>query len=340
MKQLYFLSQVLFISLTVNAQPILQHNCFYEPGDWVLAYDVATENMHDGPDGANQIWDFTDLHTLGNSEIWGGSIIHPGDISDFPFFGMANVAMALPNGSVRYWSNQEAGLVSLGQGGDNEVIQMHNGATWFEYPFEFGSISSDESSGTLFSMCRDWALDQLVECEGVGYGTLILPNGTYENVLKIRRTTLTTRYNANLDMERHYTVLEHIWMSPEQRGPLLYQRSWSSDACPGSNEGAEMFYTIPQQVTHVETQTGNISLGVFPNPARQLVSVNIRSSEVTNGKLWISDMLGQHIYALPENLSIHSNFSTQLDLGNLRAGLYLIHFQTNKETLSQRIMVL
>ncbi len=340
MKRLLFLAQAAFISLTINAQPILQHNNFYEPGDWVLAYDASTDNMHDGPDGADQLWDFSNLHTLGNSEIWGGNILHPGDVSDFPFFGMANVAMILPNGSVRYWSDNQAGLIALGQGGDNEVIQMHNGSTWFEYPFGFGSISSDESSGTLFSMCRDWWLDQSVESEGVGHGALMLPGGTFEDVLKIRRTTLTTRYNAELDLERHYTVLEHIWMTPNHRGPLLYQRSWSSDACPGSNEGAEMFYTVPQHVTHVESNTGDITLGVFPNPARQMVQVNIRSTDIKSGNLWISDMLGQHIFSLPENLEVHSNFSTQLDLGSLRAGLYLIHFQTNEQTISQRIMVL
>lgn len=341
MKQIFIIPLVVLLNVAVLAQPTLTSESFYSPGDFVLAYDVSTENLNDGSDGANQTWDFSHLETIQESSRWGGSVVDPASIDDFDFYAEANVAMVLNNGTIRYWNRNDDQLNAIGQGGDHDLLHLNNPNVLLEFPFTMGSAFSDEASGTLYSTCRTYDWQSTSETQAVAYGTLVLPSGTFENVLKVRRISFTSKTETEHGFEKENNIVEHYWFQPGTAGPLFYMRSWSNNGCPGSNEGMEAFYTV-----HDNFSTGtddlhhdSMSMNIFPNPASGKTHLSIRTEKDVVGQIWISDMLGQNVLKVNERANINKNHLCNIDLSGLQPGLYVLNLRTDGVHKSQKLIV-
>lgn len=341
MKQLSLTSICILTFVSVWAQPILTSESFYIPGDVVTAYDVATQNLNDGSDGDNQTWDFSELQTLQESSSWGGSVVDPSTLNDFDFYSGANIAMMMNDGVIRYWNSNEQELAAMGQGGDQDLLQLTNSNKLLEFPFTLGTSFSDDASGMLYSTCRTYEWESTSETQGVGYGTLILPSGTYDNVLKVRRISFTSKTETELGFERENNIVEHYWFQPGTPGPLFYMRSWNNNGCPGSNEGTEAFYTVTNNVsTGTQSNEDNeLSLSIFPNPATDKTHLNVRSAESLVGEIWISDMLGQSVVTVNEPGKIENSRLYNIDLGKLQPGMYVLNLRTDEVHKTQKLIV-
>lgn len=341
MKQILFSSLFVLMIGAVSAQPTLTSESFYTPGDFVLAYDVSTENLTDGPDGANQTWDFSQLQTTQESAHWGGNVVDPASLNDFDFYSGANIAMVLNNGTIRYWSNNTEHLNAMGQGGDHDLLQLNNPNVLLQFPFTMGSSFSDEATGTLYSACRTYDWQSTSEIQGVGYGTLVLPSGTFENVLKVRRISFTSKTETEHGFERENNIVEHYWFQPGTAGPLFYMRSWSNNGCPGSNEGLEAFYAVNEDVSTGtnDVHYNDLSLNVFPNPANGKTHLSVRTGNDIVGKIWISDMLGQSVLTVDEQSSINESRLYNIDLSSLQPGLYVLNLRADGIHKSQKLIV-
>ncbi len=330
---------LILTSSLIKAQPELNNDIFYTPGDYVIGFDVVGETAEDGPDGANITWDYSHFESAAVSEIWSGSVVSPSETYDFGMFTEANVALELNNGTVRYWSNTNS-LTSLGQGGNQDILELDVPATWITYPFTFGSSQSDQASGTLFSTCRDYDWSASSETHGVGYGTLILPGGTYDNVLKVRRITFSSKVNSEIGLERTNNIVEHFWFQPGTHGPLLYMRSWSNDGCPGSNEGVEIVYTVPNNITtQIEDETSNFRLSAFPNPTRNEVHLSLNSDNATDLRIWISDMMGHELILVDSQSFSRKELFRTIDVSQLSGGVYLINVRANDERHTEKLII-
>lgn len=342
MKVMKTFTPLLILFLTaglVTAQPELNNDIFYTPGDYVIGFDVVGETVEDGPDGANQIWDYSHFESAAVSEIWSGSVVSPSETYDFGMFTEADIALVLNNGTVRYWSNTNS-LVSLGHGGNQEILDLDIPATWMTYPFTFGSSQSDQASGTLFSTCRDYDWSASSEIEGVGYGTLILPGGTYENVLKIRRITFSTKSNDEIGLERTNNVVEHFWFQPGTHGPLLYMRTWSNDGCPGTSQGEEIVYTVPNTTTQIDVgESTTLRLSAFPNPTRDEVHLSLSSNDTSDLRIWISDMMGHELISVDTQSSTRNELFRTVDVSQLSGGVYLINVHINDKRHTEKLII-
>lgn len=341
MKNFTLVLSLLSVSTITMSQPTIDSESFYVPGDQVVGFAVDPTDINDGADGAGQIWDFSQLQSQGESPFWGGTIVDPSELNDFELFADANVAMVLNNGTIRYWQNSDYGLTAIGQGGDNDLLQLNDDNTWFTYPFSFGSTLSDESEGTLFGTCNDFVWESVSETQGVGYGTLILPSGTFENVLKIRRISFTTKSNEEIGMERENNIVEHFWFQPGVAGPLLYMRSWSNNGCPGTNEGAEIVYTLPSQNTniHNEISSEEITLSVFPNPANATTHLNIRTGASSEAEIWVSDLLGKNVLQVGKKEQIEESRLFEIGLESIQPGVYVVNVKMNDSHFTERLVI-
>lgn len=340
-KTLSLISFCSFIGMALSAQPVLTSTSFYTPGDVVLAYDVDPSNLDDGGDGPDQVWDFGNIVPLHESTIWGGNVAAPASLNDFDYYDGANVAMVMGNGVVRYWKNDNNGLVAFGQGGNHDLLALEDASTLLEYPFTMGSACSDEASGTLYGTCYDFAWISSSETEGVGYGTLILPSGTYENVLKVRRVSFSNKINEQLGIVRENSIVEHFWFQAGTAGPLFYLRNWSNNGCPGSNQGNEAMYAIPNDFTTsvASNAAEQVAIGVFPNPARNAAQLNVRTNGELVAEIWISDLIGQRLANISEAHKLEGTQLYELNLAALQSGIYLVNVKTERAHYTQRLVV-
>ena len=79
------------------------------------------------------------------------------------------------------------------------------------------------------------------------------------------------------------------------------------------------------------------NIKVFPNPSNGLVNVEL--SKVNGGEVSINvtDALGRSVFA--KEVAVKGAYSTQLDLSNLKAGVYMLQVKTG-ENLSTRKLVI
>lgn len=326
-------------NLVANAQPVIDSGSFLQTGQAVSAFEINPTGLDDGNDGANCYWDFSDVDILGNSEIWQGNVQPASSTEDYSFFPEANIALILSDGTIRYWNNSETGLAISGQGGTGEHIAFTNESIIFTYPFSFGSVHTDDSEGTIYGTCRNFARESTETTEGTGYGTLALPNGIYDDVLKIRRTIFATRTDTERGTVRMNNIVEHYWFHPDIQGPLLYLRNWSNDGCPGSNEGAEAVLFMPQLAsTSVTDFSGiDVSLSAFPNPASNQVQILIQDPVNREGSVQITDMIGQFVWKSNRDNQNDGRFS--VDLSGITPGVYLINYRYEGQLLTQRLVI-
>lgn len=342
MKQPLLFASTILLSAGLCAQPALTSESFYSPGESVTAYEVSTDGLQDGPDGANQLWDFSHLEATGLSPLFGGTVVDPQSLSDFEFYADANIAMVLPNGTTRYWKNDENGLSALGQGGDNDLLTLVSPNAWLTYPFTYGSNVAGQSSGTLYGACRSYQWSSSSETNGVGHGTLVLPSGTYENVLKVRRISFVTKANDEIGLERENNIIEHFWFQPGVHGPLLYTRSWNNNGCPGSNSGAEAFYTVPSTLTsNVSAAIAGeeIEMSLFPNPAHEQVQLSIRGALTGETHIWISDIVGHQVKSIKLAGEELQNSLFEVDISHLHTGVYFVNVENGSVRFAQKLVV-
>lgn len=341
MKQPLLFAFTFLFGAGLTAQPALTSESFYAPGESVTAYEVNTEGLQDGPDGANQLWDFSQLESVGLSPLFGGEVVDPQSLSDFEFYNDANIAMVLPNGTTRYWKNDENGLSAMGLGGNNDLLTLVSPNAWLTYPFTYESTVSGQSSGTLYGACRSYNWSSASETNGVGYGTLILPSGTYDNVLKVRRISFVSKSNDDIGLERENNIIEHFWFQPGVSGPLLYTRSWNNNGCPGSNSGAEAFYTVPSSLTSSISATSGaeIEMSLFPNPAHEQVQLSIRGELHGETHIWISDIVGQRVKSIKmAGEDLHERL-VELDIVDLHTGIYFVNVENGALKFAQKLVV-
>lgn len=77
---------------------------------------------------------------------------------------------------------------------------------------------------------------------------------------------------------------------------------------------------------------------LYPNPATDNLSVAISSSENASADLTIVNLMGQMVYN--ENVALtEGNNILNLNVSNLKAGVYMVNIRTNKGTSTQKLIV-
>jgi len=87
----------------------------------------------------------------------------------------------------------------------------------------------------------------------------------------------------------------------------------------------------------VEENGSTIALTVFPNPAKDIINVNMGLMQTENVDLTITDALGRVVYS--KIYKEISNQTVQIDLSNVSRGVYNITLQTNTGKVTRRIVL-
>lgn len=80
------------------------------------------------------------------------------------------------------------------------------------------------------------------------------------------------------------------------------------------------------------------SMNLYPNPASNMVTIALSSTETANASLSIYNLMGQCVYTESLNVMEGSNFH-QLNISNLNAGIYMVNVKTAQGTSTQKLIV-
>ncbi|MDX9751485.1 MAG: T9SS type A sorting domain-containing protein [Flavobacteriales bacterium] len=169
-----------------QAQPQLEHAHMQVIGLTFPIHLVAQPGTSDpSPDGADVTWDFSSLTLTMN--VGSTTFMAPAGTPYAASHPTSNLAQAIvtPSGTTYNYFNLQPGQLDVlaeGVGGASPTVYT-DPKTPFQFPFAYPDWFIDYYAygGTNYSVSR----------AVMGYGTVILPTGTYTNVLKVASTSGT-----------------------------------------------------------------------------------------------------------------------------------------------------
>ncbi len=158
-----------------------------------------------------------------------------------------------------------------------------------------------------------------------GFGTLVMPNMTYENCLRIKSIvdgTVTTDIFGTVP----FTTVTYSWFQILRNGPILTVKTDLNFF----NVEAKYYYENP--LIGLEELNQNASFKLFPNPVEDVLNIH-NDTVLKINSLKVYDVKGQMIL-------MESNDFSRINLYNLQTGTYIVKIETSEKVIVNRILKL
>jgi hypothetical protein len=323
---IFFLTTyLLFFYQTLNAQ-IISANARPMAGD-VFQYKMDTISIDTNTIGMNVTWNFASLNLP--DSIYSDNYVTPASTSLGSYFSSANYAVSAVWFLSFYLSTnsfiEEKGFAYM----QDCHIKYLNPLKVMKFPFTYGDTLKD-----FYNYFEDCPFGQYsgsgsIHVKGDGMGTLILPSGTYSNILRVK----TVLYEANIGGGNTKNV-KYEWYQSGKKFPLISYHSKQ-----GMPPNAQNVYfkklTLWENESflndHSEILDAPINLN--PNPASSHFNFNNHKKYT---KLVILDMAGRTIaqYEIQAN-QINNN----IDVSDIKNGVYLLQLSNTKIVTNKKLVI-
>ncbi len=267
-----------------------------------------------GAAGANQTWNFA---SIGNTGTVPAQYVTVASTPYASQFSNSNLA-ALGGGAYSYYNitNNAYTLNGVVSPSSGTVIPYTNGEDILRFPFTFGNSYTDTWAAT-FTSGVDFFRTGSTTVTADGYGTLITPNGTYTNTLRIH---FVQNYQDSTDFGNYtYVNDEYFWFKDGIKEFLAFTSTLSSTF--GGSTSTSTSGSYATGTVGIEESQLSSSIALFPNPAQQTINLTIDDENISNAKVKIINQLGQDISPV-EIVNFNAGNNTQIDVAYLKNGIY------------------
>lgn len=331
MKKLLLTASLLAtLAISAFAQPVLDQTAVGQPGDvfYLGIQDTFAPGFTLGNPGANQTWDFSNLWVNGTDTLWFLDPINTTYGSNFPASNLAIKQASLGDGEA-FLESTNNHLDILGVAGDllgsgsPIIIPQNPPSRIAQFPFTYSNsftnitvidVTADASGfGVPFVDSARYKNLQDRDVLADGYGTLILPSGTFTSVLRTKDIVeqkdsiwIHTFLGWSLYQDSSYTDSIFTWWNGS-KGYYMAQATYSGGSL------SSMRYQDPVIVGRPDP--GANLYRVYPNPAHDHLRIQ------ADGKvrqIVITDLQGREVLRTQIN-----GASAELDVADLPRGYYL-----------------
>jgi hypothetical protein len=332
------LTPLFFLAVTgLFAQPTIPQLTL-AVGD-VLVLDGAFPITEAGPSGNNVTWNFASPGFSNDQWTFTAQLASSTSYaSEFPGATMALVAQLTADFTGYFFLDFNGGFNDHGELIDDDGFQVINvnsdPLTFYTTPLSISSSGFDtyftesDFSGMPTTIAGDhtWEVD--------GYGTLILPNATYTNVLRIHATQEET-FTIDLGgvpFEIMTSSEEWWWVKAGYPFPLLvfsieddgFETEIGATAATVSFNGATGIGDLTE-----------LPMRVYPNPARDVVTMELEASGTVQYR--VLDALGRE--ALQGSVAAGGTLRHSIDVGALSTGLYQLEVRSVQGIATARVII-
>jgi hypothetical protein len=294
MKEIITLASVAMLNFYASAQPVINSNNVAPNFNADFYYLEMPTGFSAGSAGANQTWNFS---SIGSGTFLGTDTAIP--VAGSPYaaqFPQANYLYAMESAfsdaEMYFYHTLTATkfeIYSLGYGGDVGENYQANPRTYVVFPYTYNTVFTDdfkESSSPATST---------VTATYDGYGTLIMPFGTFTNVVRQKQV---------IDGVTNYS-----WFNVSPFYPILQT----------AFEDGILGYIVNNTVLGTGNHTQSQSLVMFPNPATSVFNIKVPDGFSGSANLTVSDISGK--------ILISTTFDTAnpaISAEQLSQGIYVV----------------
>jgi hypothetical protein len=298
-------------------------------GDVNIAYKANKTGVKTGPGGTSQTWNFSNLSIINNAIT--STYVNPASTpyaSSFP-----SSTICIKDGSTYfYYQLQGSNFLFLGfDAGGGFDMNFSNAQVQFTFPFTYTSVVNDNFTATILGgvIHRRGS----VQVTGDGQGTLIMPSGTYNNVLRIKfvENFIDSASGYPNDTTRSES---YQWFVNNKLFPVL-----RIDTATVNRKGYSKNVLVNSAYTGLKeelAESGDMS--IWPNPAENNAVLSIRSKRGVSGKVSISNLLGQELKH-ETHLLLPGDNELPLEFSDLKRGIYFVRFDSDEFSLQRKIIL-
>jgi hypothetical protein len=322
----FIISSVILLALVVNSYAQISLTSTSNPvlGDIYTKCLADTNGIQPGPAGANQTWDFSNLQISTVKSIV--KYVDPTTTTYGSKFPSATLAAEenLPIKNYIYMTTSANDIIIKGTA--DTLYQPDyslNNHIYITYPFSYDSVLSDTYLGTFTIAGTPLSRNGTWSLKGDGYGTLKLPSGTYNNVLRLHAV------QKNNDVFFTTTITTDAWYSAIDKFPLLLITK--SIRSGGANSVVRTVAVNSAVVGVEEISMNKIKLEIHPNPARNESSCSFQLKERAQCKLILYDAEGRIVKLFGDKMYEAVINYEKLDLSEISAGVYFLSVIASSE---------
>jgi len=318
----------------LHAQPVLT-GAGNNPiaGDAFARHTCGVTAVSLGTTGPGVSWDFSALSTISIDTIRYQACNTTPECDSFPGSTLA-VDLA---GFYSYYITDSNRIALSGHATGSANTYYTIPENNMVYPMHYldikaATFASHQPSTTSY----EYGIDSFI---ADAYGSLLLPTGSYSNVLRIHEIANYTDSNILTTgaVVSSYRRDTYFWYTSNFRSPLL---ALYYDLDPhGIPELAQVYY-YSQTATNIGTtnQPDN-SICVYPNPAHEQLSIQLDLFSAGEVKLSVTDMAGREICKPTSTFLTRGQHTIHYPISTISAGVYFLKCQANNLVAHTRFVV-
>lgn len=332
MKNLIATLVFVFVGNILIGQPVITQVNTYLIGDQTeIAWcDNPTEP---GDAGVNVTWDFSGLNEVEELVF---NYVEPASTVFGYAFPNATLCGVDDENNHSFYSLTGGFLTVEGYAGyvegesDSLKIVFSDTEQYIPIPFEFGDSHSDVFAGSSELLGFTANINGEVSFEADAYGTLILPNGTYTNVIRYHLTR--EQQTSVLGQSSTSTKEQWGWMSADHRFWLCLMET-NND---GFGDEDIVWYAKNPLTLSVQNER-RAHLNVYPNPISSGQIVTIDAGFDGMAEVCIHAMNGALVHDSKRFISSGPN--TIIETGELPPGFYTLTIATQQQRQVSTIVI-
>ena len=311
----------LFFPAALAAQPVLTA-ATHQPqaGDTPLRQALSPDTLFPGPSGSNVTWNFSalQLQPFPDSLQVLNAIPLPPQHYNVAF--NATITSAI---KVDYFMAGGDSLAFAGRdysNADFDPAQFYNTQLMLRFPIAYGDQFDDTFSGTHQSIIGPVSFSGNTHVHADAFGTLVLPMGTYPNVLRVHAHDTVIGFGGPVAFDTYTFYAVNL------RYPLLViglDTYWNLSY-------VETYH--PEAIfTHARAPKSGAAIRLFPNPFHDALHLKT----TTPGTLRILGVDGREYF--------NETFKTakseyKISLGGLPAGIYIASYHNDQGSWQQGVV--
>lgn len=330
MKKIYFLSFLItgFCFSTLKAQTLTAAGSVPIVGE---NYNrVITNSFSQGSGGTGQTWD---ISTLTGSST-GATVVTTGSTPNGSNHPLTNIAF-YDGSNYTYYKTSSTAYQLYGIEA-SVTISYSNPEDFMRYPFSYSNTYTDTwaatfTSGIFFN--RKGSTTVTAD----GSGTLITPNGTITNVIRVH-SVQTYSDSADLSGTPYiitYNNDQYFWYKEGIHFPLASTYNFTSSSSAPTSGG---FYTNLSVGIKENLLLSNDIL-ITPNPVTEKAIITFSLKKSSNVSLSILNTIGEEVGSRYTYQNLMGRQSLTLDLDNLSKGIYFVKIQAEGEIATEKIII-
>ncbi|MCY7409575.1 MAG: T9SS type A sorting domain-containing protein [Chitinophagales bacterium] len=324
-KLLLSIAFAFIFSNPVHGQTTITNQSALEVGD-VLSAQFTDTSASEGPAGAGQAWDFSDLPKVGPEvAIPVVSVASTGYQSQFT---TATMAIDYEGTNFTFLKTTDTTMEITGVVSDGNPFIYDNSEIIFKYPFSYASSFADTFSGSYtldsVTVSRTGTVSFLCDANG----TLIMPTGVVSSTLRIKFIEMITdvAHYGNIAVTTTTNSTSYFWMIASNKNPLM-KITYTTKTANGITTESEEDYYYVSFVSVNEINPVLTGLTLFPNPTTGNLFFAFDLGEDAQLNLSVKNYLGQKVKSLGVKDLLRGNQLIELETDELPAGFYLLHIE-------------